>query len=223
MIERLRAWARAYADDDRYTPVGVAFHWVMAFLILFQLGWGWYMSMLPVGGDKIWAFEVHSAAGLPILVLGAGRFVWRALVPGPVNDADNRGWRSTLAYSVEYAFYVAFFGLPLSGWMMWSSVGDPQPLSFAGMFPWPLVPLGTLPMGVQAMILDVAEDVHIALIIGLLVLVPLHVAAALKHHFWDRNDVLRGILPEIPDAEKAPEARRHSRPASQSRRASDAG
>ena len=35
----------------------------------------------------------------------------------------------------------------------------------------------------------------------LLVLIPAHVGAALKHHFWDRHDVLQGMLPQIPDWE----------------------
>src|SRR3546814_5042421 len=61
MIKELRAWARVHTERDRYSPVGIAFHWIMALLILFQLGWGWYMSRLPVGGDKLHAYEVHSA------------------------------------------------------------------------------------------------------------------------------------------------------------------
>ena len=42
-------------------------------------------------------------------------------------------------------------------------------------------------------------------IVGLALLVPLHVGAALKHHFWDRHDVLEGMLPEIPDDPGPPE------------------
>ena len=223
MIAQLRAWAKRHTEEDRYSPVGVAFHWIMAFLILFQLGWGWYMSTLPVGGDKIAAFQVHSAAGLPILVLGLLRFAWRLIIPGPVNDADDEGWRTTIAYATEYAFYVCFFGLPLSGWLMWSSLGEPEPLSFGGLFPWPLVPLQQLSPGMQWLILDIAEDVHLVLIVALVLLVPLHVIAALKHHFWDRNDVLRGMLPEIPDWEQPRGATKHRPRAMRSRDGSGGG
>ena len=41
MIEELRAWAARHTEPDRYSPVGMAFHWVMAVLGLFQLGGGW--------------------------------------------------------------------------------------------------------------------------------------------------------------------------------------
>lgn len=211
MIRRLRAWARSHTEQGRYSPVGIAFHWVMAFLVLLQLGWGYYMSWLPVGGDKLHAFEVHSAIGLPILLLALGRFAWRMIIPGPVNDADSQGWQTQVAYVMHYAFYVAFFGLPLSGWAMWSSIAEPGPLYLAGIVPWPQMPFDELPLTMRWQIMDLAETVHQVLVIALLIIIPLHVAAALKHHFWDRHDVLRGMLPEIPDAED-PRAERTHRP-----------
>lgn len=209
MIERLRAWARRHSERDRYTPVGIAFHWIMAVLVIVQLGWGWYMALLPAGGDKLHAFEVHSAIGLPILVLGVGRFVWRSIIPGPVNDADLPGWQSQVAYATHFVFYVCFFGLPLSGWVMWSTISAPGPLYLGGIMPWPQLPLHDLSPALQWQVMDLAEDVHHVLVLTLAVLIPLHVAAALKHHFWDRHDVLRGMLPEIPD-EVRPEAPTHA-------------
>lgn len=201
MIERLRAWARRHTDDNRYSPVGIIFHWVMAFLVLFQLGWGWYASTMPVGGDKVAAYQVHSAAGLPILLLAMGRLAWRLVIPGPINDADTQGWQTQVAYATHYIFYICFFGLPLSGWLMWSAVA-PEPLYFAGLFAWPQLPLHDLSPAMQWWIMDIAEDVHLILIVTLLILIPAHVGASLKHHFWDRHDVLRGMLPEIPDSEQ---------------------
>ena len=47
-------------------------------------------------------------------------------------------------------------------------------------------------------------------VIGLALLVPLHVIAALKHHFWDRDDTVRGILPEIRDDETAPDHKQYT-------------
>lgn len=209
MIRQLRAWARKHTERSRYSPVGIAFHWVMAALVVFQLGWGYYTSWLPAGGDKLYAFEVHSAVGLPILLLALGRFAWRLIIPGPINDADKQGWQTQVAYTMHSLFYVAFFGLPLSGWAMWSSIAEPGPLYLAGVVPWPQMPFDQLPLNLRWQIMDVAEDVHHVLVITLLLVIPLHVAAALKHHFWDRHDVLRGMLPEIPDAEDPREARTH--------------
>ena len=201
MIEKLRAWARRHTEQSRYSPVGVVFHWVMAALVLFQLGWGFYTDVVEPGGDKLYAYQVHSAAGLPILILAMLRGVWRMLIPGPENDADRLGMQTTIAHLTHILFYIAFFGLPLSGWVMWSSVAGPGPLYLAGVLPWPQVPLESLDTMTRFAIMDIAEDVHHLLVILLLLLIPAHVAAALKHHFWDRHDVLRGMLPEIPDWE----------------------
>lgn len=222
MIDRLRAWAAEHTERDRYSPVGIAFHWIMAFLVLFQLGWGWYTSFLWPGGDKLFAYQVHSAAGLPVLLLAIGRVIWRMLIPGPYNDADTQGWQSTSAYAIHYLFYLCFFGLPLSGWAMWSSIAEPGPLHVAGVIPWPRMPFEELPLALRWSILDWAEDVHLALVWLLVIIVPLHVGAALKHHFWDRHDVLRGMLPEIPDAEDPRAGGRRNRPGLQSPALSDA-
>ena len=223
MIERVRAWARTYTDEGRYSPVGIAFHWIMAALVIFQLAWGTYASWQLVGGDKLLALQVHSAVGLPILVLATLRLVWRAIVPAPVNDGDNLGWQTTAARALHVAFYICFFGLPLSGWAMWSAEAPPGPLLLAGVVPWPQMPFDELPLETRWLVLDVATDVHDALVIALLLLVPLHVAAALKHHFWNRDDVLQAILPEVPDAPTNPPTKPHTRKRSPLRRASGAG
>lgn len=223
MIEELRAWARKYNDDGRYNPVGVAFHWGMAALILLQIAWGWYMSFVPSGGDKLQGFLVHSAIGLPILLLGLVRFAWHLFLPGPYNDADTQGWQTQVAYATHHIFYVCFVGLPLSGWAMWSALPEPGPLTFAGLFSWPLLPFHDLPLTTRWAIMDIAEDVHHVLIWTLMVLIPLHVGAALKHHFWDRHDVLRGMLPVIPDEETPRAKRPRKRRPPQSPTASGAG
>ena len=129
------------------------------------------------------------------------------MIPGPVNDADRLGMQTTLAHVTHVLFYVCFIGLPISGWAMWSSMA-PGPLYLGGVVPWPQMPFAGLSDSSRFMILQVAEATHRYLVILLLVLVPAHVGAALKHHFWDRHDVLRGMLPEIPDSDD-PTNQRH--------------
>jgi cytochrome b561 len=215
MIAAIRAWAERHTGKRRYSPVGQIFHWVMAGLISFQLGWGWYMSRLPAGGDKLRGYEIHAEIGLLMLVLAVLRAIWRLIVPGPINDADRLGWQTFAAHVTHILFYICFFGLPLSGWAMWSALGANTPLSVAGIAPWPDMPFETLAVPLQWLILDWSEGVHALLIILLLVMIPLHVGAALKHHFWDRHDVLLGMLPELPedqDREASPHRPRADRP-----------
>ena len=222
-MEGLRAWAETYSARGRYTPVGIAFHWIMAFLVMFQIGWGYYTSLLPAGGNKLLGYQVHSAVGLPILLLALARLGWRLMIPGPKNDADTQGWQTQAAYAIHYVFYLAFFGLPLSGWAMWSSIAEPGPLYLAGLIPWPQLPFEYMPLELRWRIMDVAEDVHQVLVFTLLAVIPLHIGAALKHHFWDRHDVLQGMLPEIPDAEDPRQGQRHSARGQQIQRGTTGG
>ena len=88
---------------------------------------------------------------------------------------------------------------------MWSAIQPVQPLRLAGLVAIPPMPFHTLSPAWQYQVLDWAESLHVLGVIGLALLVPLHVIAALKHHFWDRDDTVRGILPEIRDDETAPD------------------
>ncbi|MFC0205853.1 cytochrome b [Novosphingobium soli] len=212
MIAAIRRWAARHTAERRYSPVGVAFHWTMAALITLQLYWGWHVGRLPVGEAKLEGYRLHSELGLLMLVLAALRLSWRVIVPGPENDADKLGWQTQLAYLTHGLFYTCFFALPLSGWAMWSALGDAPPLSLGGV-PWPQMPFHDIPIAMQWAILDWAEGIHALLVILLLVMVPLHAGAAIKHHFWDKHDVLIGMLPELQADEPAEaEARRGLRP-----------
>lgn len=207
LIERLRRWARGHSREGRYSPVGVAFHWTMAALIVFQLWWGWRTARLPVGGDKLAAYELHFQVGLVILILALLRMVWRLAIPGPVNDADKPGWQSSAAHLTHYVFYFLFLVLPLTGWAMLSATGREMPVRAFGT-PWPHMPFGELSRPLQWRIEDWAGEVHSLMALGLVGLVLVHVGAALKHYFWDRDDVLPGMTPGLePPDEAGSEAR----------------
>jgi len=202
MIDRLIVnvleWAAGHTDEGRYSPVAIVFHWTMAGLVIFQLFWGWWMGRLPVGGDKVAAHDLHYLIGVLMLVLVIGRLGWRTLAPGPINDADKPGWESTAAHVTHYVFYTCLFGLPLTGWAMISATAREQELSLVGFIPWPLMPFGDLGPILRWRIEAVAEWMHWGLVVALLLLIPIHVGAALKHHFIDRDDVFHGMLPVVP-------------------------
>ena len=223
VVAKLRHWAEAYTEEGRFSPVGVIFHWVMALMIIIQLGLGWYTTAMLAGGDKMQAFQLHSALGLAIFVLALFRIAWRILVKDPFNDADTAGWRTKLAYVVEHLFYLCFLLLPLTGWAMWSAVAPPGPLSVGGLLPWPQLPLDDLPGTMSWHVMYWAETIHLLVVWLLMLLIPLHIGAALKHHFWDRSDVLSGMLPDIPDWERAPAGGKNNPQAQQPRTESDAG
>jgi len=198
LIVNILEWAAGHADEGRFSPVAIVFHWTMAALVIFQLGWGWWMGRLPVGGGKVAAYDVHYAVGVLMLTLALGRGAWRLLAPGPINDADKPGWESTAAHVTHYVFYTCLFALPLSGWAMISATGRETDLALLGFVSWPLLPLQDLPNPRLWALEAASEWMHWGLVVTLLLLIPIHVSAALKRHFIDRDDVLHGMLPVVP-------------------------
>lgn len=202
MIDRLimtaLEWAAGHHDEGRYSPVAIVFHWTMAALVFFQLFWGWWMGRLPAGGDKVLAHDVHYGVGVLMLVLVIGRLSWRLLAPGPINDADKAGWENTASIISHGLFYICLFGLPLTGWLMISATAREQQLAIAGVVPWPLMPLQDLDSVTAWRVEAIGEWMHWGLIVTLLLLIPIHVGAALKHQLVDRDDVFHGMLPVLP-------------------------
>lgn len=223
MIRRFRDWSKSFRDRGKYTPVGVTFHWVMAAVVIFQLVSGWGMQRYLAGPEKLEAYALHSEIGLTLLLLGALRLLWRLMVPGPINDADNQGWRSGVAHAIHAVFYTLFTILPLSGWMMWSAIQPARELRLAGLIPVPAMPFQALSPEWQFLVLDHAEDVHAASVVLLAVLIPAHAIAAIKHHFWDRDDVFEGMLPEVADTHWHPGGPNYSPPGEPSPPPSEAG
>jgi cytochrome b561 len=198
LIENVLEWAAGHADEGRYSPVGILFHWTMAALVLFQLGWGWWMGRSGPGAQMVAAYELHYAIGVLMLVLALGRLGWRLFAPEPINDADKPGWESATAHVTHYVFYTCLLGLPLTGWAMISATGRQIDLALLGFIPWPLIPLQGLDNPTLWAIEAAAEWMHWGMVISLVALVPIHVGAALKHHLIDRDDVLHGMLPIVP-------------------------
>lgn len=211
MIEGLREWSRKFRDRGKYTPIDVAFHWAMAAAVIYQLVSGWTMQRYLVGADKLEAYQLHSEIGLTLLLFGVMRLIWRFTVPGPINDADGQGWRTTAAHAIHVAFYALFAILPISGWAMWSAIQPAEPLYLAGLLPVPSMPFYDFSPEWQAWVLDLAQKIHVFSVIVLALLVPGHALAAIKHHFWDRDDVFEGMLPEIPDTRWHPGGADYSR------------
>jgi len=204
LITNIFEWAAGHADERRYSPVAILFHWTMAALALFQLGWGFWMGRAPAGPTMIGAYELHYAIGVLMLVLALGRLGWRLFAPDIINDADKPGWESLAAHVTHYVFYTCLLGLPLTGWAMVSATSRETDLALLWFIPWPLMPLGSLDHPTLWAIEAVAGWFHLGFVVSLILLIPIHAGAALKRHFIDRDDVLHGMLPIVPQRPARP-------------------
>lgn len=172
---------------DRYTRTAITLHWAIALLIFAGFPLGVYMQDLPLSPDKLRLYSYHKWIGVSVLLLAAIRVSWRATHRPPPLPASMPSWERLAAQSVHFLLYALLFAIPLSGWLMSSAKGV-QTVYFG------VLPLPDL-VGKDKELGDMLKEVHETLNFALLGLVLAHVAAALKHHFVERDDILARMLP----------------------------
>ena len=191
----------------RYDGLTQVLHWTTALLVLVLLVMG-KMGFVDVDHPGSAGFMWHGSLGVLVLALVAARFVWRLVSPPPELPATVTGLGRIAARSMHVSLYVLLVALPLSGWLAASSEGSHvnffnvatlplwQPSAAAGAGP-ALAPRpqedGEAAAGEGGE--DIAEELHELLGDALIVLVSLHVLAALKHQFVDHDGLIRRMLP----------------------------
>lgn len=200
-LDRLLRWAQGHHRRGVYSPLGVAFHWTMAALIVFQLGFGWYVGRLPSGGDKHLGYQLHGSVGFAVLVLGMLRLAWRGHVGTP-RTVSKDSFAGRASHVIQVLFYLAFAVLPLSGWVMTSALPGDLQFSIAGLVPVPPLPFDPLSEPLRFTLLETAEGVHQFCVWALLLMIPGHAGAAIAHYLVKRDRVLPSMLdlngPERP-------------------------
>jgi len=181
---------------DRYSSVAIALHWTIAILLLSNIGIAWYFNTLH-GMARLSPLALHQSIGLTVLVLSLARLAWRLVNPPPRLPDYVTWWERWLSTIVHWGFYVVMIGLPLTGWAMRSASPLHHILPIKLFFiPWPAIgPLASL-TGDQAKAAEhLYETAHGLL--GKLAygLIALHVAGALKHQFFSRDDVVARMIP----------------------------
>lgn len=193
---QLIEWAEGYNRRGVYSPIGVAFHWIMAAAVAFQLGFGWYLGYHNVGADKYLGYQLHGTIGLTIMAVAALRFLWRSNLAGP-DLVDDDTITGKLSAWLQYFFYVCFFALPISGWVMWSTLPGVLPLSIAGLLPIPNLPFDQLSFDLQVRLMRYAANIHQIFVWGLMLGIPGHAGAAILHYLVKHDRVLHSMLPDF--------------------------
>lgn len=172
----------------------MAFHWIMAMAILFMIGLGLYMTRLPPGNEQFVLYQLHKSIGITVLLAAVLRIVWRLANPVPRLPASMKPWERWLARFSHYGLYVLMLGTPLLGWAVVSSSPLNVPTVLYGSIPWPHLPVLAELQNKEA-VSNVLAEWHEVAAFAILFLFLLHVAGALKHHFIERDDTLRRMLP----------------------------
>lgn len=166
-----------------YGGIAKAFHWVMALLVVVMLFVGYFMG--DWGVNEI--FNLHKLTGLLILSLTVLRIMWVLNNVRPSLPATIHKWERILSRSVQGVMYVALLTMTLSGWAMVTAFGY-FPHIGSLVIPMPGIPI-------DQNLASVFLQIHVTTAVVLITLICLHVLGALKHHFFDKDDVLKKMLP----------------------------
>lgn len=172
--------------SERYGWVSQLFHWIIVALIITQ-----YVLAAMADGAPLFQQLVtiarHKSFGMLILMLAVLRLLWRWTNPVPPPVAGTPAWQRTSAHASHFILYALLFLQPLTGWLMSSARGFS--VSFFNLFTFPDF-IAADPARYEQL-----HEIHEVLAATLLIVAAVHAAAALKHHFYDRDDVLRRMLP----------------------------
>jgi cytochrome b561 len=192
------------STTTRYTKTAVILHWLIAIAIFSMFALGWFMEGLPKEGAKQMAYDVfnfgiytwqladaatprtfyfnlHKSIGVTILGLIIIRVLWRVTHRPPALLSSYKVWERKLATGVHHLLYLLMIALPVSGVIMatYSKYGIKW-------FGYPLIK-GLDNNAAR----ESFKEIHEFIGIVILVILILHIAGALKHHFVDKDDTLK--------------------------------
>ncbi len=175
----------------RYSLTAIVLHWVLGLAILGMFGVGLYMTDLPFSPTRLKLYNWHKWAGITLLALAVVRLLWRVThrpppLPSAIADAMP-AWQRWAHHGTHHALYALFFVVPLIGWAYSSAAG------------FPIVVFGVLPLPdfvpVDKALSELIKPFHEISAFALVGLAGLHIAAAIKHQWIDKDGLIGRMLP----------------------------
>lgn len=172
-----------------YTRTAQYLHWIMS--LIFILAWiigfysGNFLSYEVDGNFKGQVITLHKNIATTILFLVVIRIFWRYTHPAPKLPATMSKSMKTLAHLGHLALYFMLLALPITGCLFSWSAGHPAPVLY----------LFEIPRLVQdnPELLAIVKPLHIWISWAAGLLLVGHIVAALKHHFIDKDNVLKSM------------------------------
>ncbi len=175
-------------SPEKYGSIAKLLHWVIALLVVLMLFLGYFMSDIKDKTLFAKVVNIHKLTGITILILMVLRVLWTWANPKPVPLSTSAIWERFLERTVHILFYIVLIAMPLSGWIMAMAEGHPPKL-----FGW----LIKLPVPKNETTGNVSMDIHSSLAIVIIVLVSIHILAALYHYVFKKDKILQLMLPEV--------------------------
>jgi len=188
------------AARERYTTIAIVLHWLIALILIGNIVLAWQFDDAK-GLAKFQLFQLHKSLGITVLALSLVRLAWRLINPPPAPLASMKAWEKYASLAVHLGFYVITIGMPLSGWLMVSASPHNIPTLLFGVVDLPHLPFVHGLAFAQAKALDESfSEAHEIMAWIAYGLIGLHVGAALKHQFLDRDTIVSRMIPFLKRA-----------------------
>ena len=173
---------RANRNTESWSATARILHWMMALMIITQYLSGWIADRMESSPAKADLMTGHKSLGITLLLLLLLRAAWRWTHPAPPPPAGAPAWEHRVSAAAHGLLYLLMAAVPLSGWLVAST--SIIPWKYWWLFQWPSI------AETDKQLHTAAENAHALLFWILLAVVALHIAAALRHHFIKKNNVL---------------------------------
>ena len=172
-------------QTQRYNSVSRLLHWLIAGLIVSQYVLAKLAEIAEEQNQLVQQLGLlanHKSVGMTVLVLAVIRLLWRLTHRPPALPRTMPNWQKRISTITHLLIYALIFTVPLSGWLM--SSGTAYSVSWFNLFAFP--DLIAPNEGLAA----VFHEMHHILVKMLAAVVVLHILAALKHQFIDKDSVM---------------------------------
>ncbi len=173
-----------------YTRTAISLHWLIALLMVAAFSLGWVMTSIHgLTPAKLRYYSWHKWIGVTVFALAWLRIGWRFAHAAPALPDGMPAWQRAVAHATHGLLYLLMIAVPLSGYLF--SCAANVPVVYLGLVKLPML------IGPDPVMKPILRDVHVSLNYVLAVLVSVHVAAALKHQWFDRDSLLSRMIPFI--------------------------
>lgn len=179
--------ARLQNSQEAYGIIAQALHWCVAALVFVQIPLGLYAANLPVSLARLQWLSHHKSLGITILALMLARLAWRLFHKPPPLPGTMPRWECRAAHAMHWALYLFALLAMLAGWLYASAAG--LSVNWFG--------LALIPdlIAKNAGIAPLFRELHHVLVALLVLLLIVHIGAALRHAYLLRDNVMQRMLP----------------------------
>ncbi len=170
-----------------YGLLTILLHWLMAVMIISLFFLGDYMVELNY--YDTWYHTApwwHKSVGLNLFLLLTFRIILKMSSISPTPLISYQIWEAKLAKLTHLSFYLLLLTICISGYFIGTAKGVGIEM-FSGVYIPAIAKLSEIQV-------DLAGDIHRISANTLMLLLLLHVSAAIKHHFIDGDVTLMRML-----------------------------